>query len=88
MRTVQLTLDEELIEQVDALAKRLGTTRSALTRDALAAYEGLDERSRRAASRAGTTPDPGLGAQAPRGVSPKARCEGRVRRLARAAALG
>ena len=37
MRTVQLTLDEELIEQVDALAKRLGTTRSALTRDALRA---------------------------------------------------
>jgi metal-responsive CopG/Arc/MetJ family transcriptional regulator len=37
MRTVQLTLDEELIGQVDALAKQLGTTRSALTRDALRA---------------------------------------------------
>jgi len=37
MRTVQLTLDEALIEQVDALAKRLGTTRSALARDALRA---------------------------------------------------
>jgi metal-responsive CopG/Arc/MetJ family transcriptional regulator len=35
MRTVQLTLDEALVAQVDALAKRLGTTRSALSREAL-----------------------------------------------------
>lgn len=37
MRTVQLTLDEDLIEQVDALAKQMGTTRSGLTREALRA---------------------------------------------------
>lgn len=32
-----MTLDEELVAEVDALAKKLGTTRSALTRDALRA---------------------------------------------------
>ena len=37
MRTVQMTLDEKLVEEVDALAAKLGTTRSALTRDALRA---------------------------------------------------
>lgn len=36
MKTVQMTLDEELLERVDELAKRLATTRSALTRQALA----------------------------------------------------
>lgn len=35
MRTVQMTLDEELVAAVDEAAKRLGTTRSAFTRDAL-----------------------------------------------------
>jgi len=35
MRTVQMTLDEELVTAVDRVAKRLGTTRSAFTRDAL-----------------------------------------------------
>jgi len=35
MRTVQITLDEELVAQIDALAAKLGTTRSAFTRDAL-----------------------------------------------------
>ncbi len=37
MRTVQLTLNEELVEAVDKLAAELGTTRSAFTRDALRA---------------------------------------------------
>ena len=37
MRTVQLTLDEELVVAVDKLAKKLGTTRSGFTRDALRA---------------------------------------------------
>lgn len=37
MRTVQLTLDEDLVEQVDTLAGKLGTTRSAFARDALRA---------------------------------------------------
>jgi metal-responsive CopG/Arc/MetJ family transcriptional regulator len=35
MKTVQMTLDEDLILSVDKLAKRLGTTRSAFTRQAL-----------------------------------------------------
>lgn len=35
MRTVQMTLDEDLVEAVDRAAKRLGTTRSAFTREAL-----------------------------------------------------
>jgi metal-responsive CopG/Arc/MetJ family transcriptional regulator len=35
MRTVQMTLDEDLIMDVDRVAKRLGTTRSAFTRQAL-----------------------------------------------------
>ena len=35
MKTVQMTLDEDLVEAVDEAAKGLGTTRSAFTRDAL-----------------------------------------------------
>jgi metal-responsive CopG/Arc/MetJ family transcriptional regulator len=35
MRTVQMTLDADLVRAVDRAAKRLGTTRSAFTRDAL-----------------------------------------------------
>jgi metal-responsive CopG/Arc/MetJ family transcriptional regulator len=35
MRTVQMTLDEDLIHTVDSVAKELGTTRSAFTRSAL-----------------------------------------------------
>lgn len=35
MRTVQMTLDEELITRVDRAARRLKTTRSGFTRDAL-----------------------------------------------------
>jgi len=35
MRTVQMTLDEKLVQAVDRAAKRLQTTRSAFTRDAL-----------------------------------------------------
>jgi metal-responsive CopG/Arc/MetJ family transcriptional regulator len=35
MRTIQMTLDEELVETVDALTKELKTTRSAFTREAL-----------------------------------------------------
>ena len=37
MRTVQMTLDEDLVTAVDRAVKRLGTTRSAFTRDALRA---------------------------------------------------
>ncbi len=35
MKTVQMTIDENLIVSVDKVAKRLGTTRSAFTRQAL-----------------------------------------------------
>ncbi len=35
MRTVQMTLDEELIESVDKIVKKLKTTRSSFTRKAL-----------------------------------------------------
>jgi metal-responsive CopG/Arc/MetJ family transcriptional regulator len=37
MKRVQMTLDENLIASVDRVAKRLGTTRSAFTRQALKA---------------------------------------------------
>ncbi len=35
MKTVQMTLDEDLVMAVDKAAKRLGTTRSAFAREAL-----------------------------------------------------
>ena len=35
MRTIQMTLDDELVEKVDIIASELNTTRSAFTRDAL-----------------------------------------------------
>jgi metal-responsive CopG/Arc/MetJ family transcriptional regulator len=35
MRTVQMTLDEELVAAVDRVARRLGTSRSAFAREAL-----------------------------------------------------
>ncbi len=35
MKTVQMTLDEELVQAVDEAAKRLGTTRSGFARKAL-----------------------------------------------------
>lgn len=37
MRTVQMTLDESLVKDVDKVAKKLGTTRSAFARAALRA---------------------------------------------------
>ena len=35
MKTVQMTLDDELVRDVDEMVERLGTTRSAFTREAL-----------------------------------------------------
>jgi metal-responsive CopG/Arc/MetJ family transcriptional regulator len=35
MRTVQMTLDERLVDRVDRAARRLGKSRSSFTRDAL-----------------------------------------------------
>ena len=53
MRTVQMTLDQALVEAVDGAARRLGTTRSAFTRRALTdalermRVEALEKRHRR-----------------------------------------
>ena len=35
MRTIQMTLDDDLVKKVDNIAKELNSTRSAFTRDAL-----------------------------------------------------
>ncbi|MBN2440517.1 MAG: ribbon-helix-helix protein, CopG family [Spirochaetales bacterium] len=35
MKTIQMTLDEELIKEIDVEIKKMGTTRSAFTRNAL-----------------------------------------------------
>ncbi len=35
MKTVQMTLDDDLVKAVDRVSKQLGTTRSAFTRKAL-----------------------------------------------------
>jgi metal-responsive CopG/Arc/MetJ family transcriptional regulator len=35
MRTIQMTLDDDLVEKVDAIANEFKTTRSAFTREAL-----------------------------------------------------
>jgi len=35
MKTVQMTLDEDLVEEVDRAVHSMGTNRSAFTRDAL-----------------------------------------------------
>ena len=37
MKTVQMTLEEDLVQRVDRMVRKLGTTRSAFTRDALKA---------------------------------------------------
>ena len=37
MRTVQMTLDDALVQEIDHVVKQLGTTRSAFARDALRA---------------------------------------------------
>ena len=44
MKVIQLTMEPELVDRVDKRAKRLGTTRSGFTREALrAALERYDE---------------------------------------------
>ena len=35
MKTIQMTLDDTLVKAVDSAAKKIGTTRSAFTREAL-----------------------------------------------------
>lgn len=45
MMTIQMTMDNELVERIDARVKRLGTTRSAFAREALRdALRRLDEK--------------------------------------------
>lgn len=59
MRTVQMTLDPELVKAVDAAARRLGTTRSAFARRALREALGrLRVRSLEEKHRAGYTRTP------------------------------
>jgi metal-responsive CopG/Arc/MetJ family transcriptional regulator len=54
MKTVQMTLDEALVKEVDRAAQELGTTRSAFTRDALRdALVRLRERAMEERHRAG-----------------------------------
>ena len=54
MRTVQMTLDAELVSAVDKAARRLGTSRSAFAREALrVALRRLEERSREEKHREG-----------------------------------
>ena len=57
MRTIQMTLDNELVESVDKLVKELNTSRSAFTRDALREavnrfYKDLQEEKHRQGYRA------------------------------------
>ena len=59
MKTVQMTLDAELVSAVDRTARRLGTTRSAFTRDALrAALDRLRARELEQRHREGYTRKP------------------------------
>jgi metal-responsive CopG/Arc/MetJ family transcriptional regulator len=63
MKTVQLTLDEPLVEEVDRAVKRLGTSRSAFTREALRAAlarmraDALEKQHRRGYERYPVTSD-------------------------------
>jgi metal-responsive CopG/Arc/MetJ family transcriptional regulator len=59
MKTVQMTLDETLVEDVDRAASSLGTTRSAFTRDALrSALSQLRRKELEARHRAGYERNP------------------------------
>ncbi len=59
MKTIQMTMENELVERVDARVKALGTTRSAFARDALRdALTRLDEKELEARHVAGYTRDP------------------------------
>jgi Arc/MetJ-type ribon-helix-helix transcriptional regulator len=40
LKTIQMTLDENLVEEIDKVVKKLGTTRSAFARDAFRAAIG------------------------------------------------
>ena len=40
LKTIQMTLDEDLVEEIDKVVRKLGTTRSAFARDAFRAAIG------------------------------------------------
>lgn len=59
MKTIQMTLEEELVKTVDSAVKSLGTTRSAFTRDALRqALKNLERRRLEARHRRGYAKHP------------------------------
>jgi metal-responsive CopG/Arc/MetJ family transcriptional regulator len=59
MKTVQMTLDEDLVARVDRAARRLKTTRSEFTRQALrAALKQVTTRQREAQHRRGYAAHP------------------------------
>ncbi|MBI5763349.1 MAG: ribbon-helix-helix protein, CopG family [Planctomycetes bacterium] len=59
MRTVQMTLDESLVDRLDKVVKKLGTSRSAFTRTALrAALRQLREEKLERRHRAGYSRKP------------------------------
>ncbi len=59
MRTVQLTLDAELVDAVDRIPRKLGTMRSGFTREALrAALARSKEREKERKHRDGYLPKP------------------------------
>ena len=54
MKTVQITLDDSLVKAVDSAAKKLGTTRSVFTREALrSALKGVRVKNMESKHRAG-----------------------------------
>lgn len=63
MRTVQMTLDENLVQAVDKVARNMHTTRSAFTREALQQaiarmkMQGLEEKHRQGYLRKPATAD-------------------------------
>ncbi len=62
MKTVQITMDDELVERVDERAKRLGATRSGFARQALRAalarYDEVEQEERQKAGYRRIPPTP------------------------------
>ena len=62
MRTVQMTLDDVLVQEIDQVVKQLGTTRSAFARDALRAalaqmrHKAMEQKHREGYARKPVTP--------------------------------
>ena len=73
MRTVQMTLDETLVQEIDQVVKELGTTRSAFAREAL---------------RAATAAMPGHGASASGRLCTPAGTARRIQRLRKTSRSG